>query len=269
MFGAHGGSLVSTRAARGPTSGGALRRLLAPLFDRVRIEPEALDTLRKAHADGVVVHVLRSKRVIDPIFLLHTLRRVQLAEPRFIHDHALSERDDSVAALIGGLVAGETALLNLRRPQTLIGASGGYSEPHVEGLLALQRELERPILLLPESLLWVKRAKGIRRSIFDVIFGDREAPGRLRETLGFLVYARDARYHIGAPVNLQAVLERNKGVPDQVVAKKIRWSILNHLAREDAIRTGPLQRPTNKGPSARSEGPERPARDRRVAGAGR
>lgn len=213
-----------------------------PFFARVTIEPEASARLREAHAQGFVVHVLRSRRVIDPLFILFALERLRLPKPTWMHDHHASELPPTASALMQTVAAGSTALLFLRRPVTLINRSESYSEKHVEALLALQRQTARPILLLPESLLWATRAAGLRRTIIDSIFGDREAPGRLRELLGFLWTYEGSRFHVGAPVNLQSVLEREKGKPDHVIAKKIRWSILHHLSREEALRTGGIQR---------------------------
>lgn len=221
---------------------GLLGRILMPFFADVTIDPEASTRLQEAHAQGYVVHVLRSRRVIDPLFILYALERLGLPKPPWMHDHRASELPATASALKETLAAGATALLFLRRPVTLINRNETYSEKHVEALLELQRQTARPILLLPESLLWAKRAAGLRRTIIDSIFGDREAPGPMRELAGFLSAYQGSRYHVGAPVNLLSVLEREKSQPDHVIAKKIRWSILHHLSREEALRTGPVHR---------------------------
>jgi glycerol-3-phosphate O-acyltransferase len=231
-----------TTLARPPHQGGVLGRLLVPFFSRVSVDPEAADRLRDAHAKGIVVHVLRARRVMDPIFLLYALDRLGLPSPPWMHDHYASLLPPTVAELSRNVLAGRPALLFLRRPRTLTNPTSGYSERHVEALVGLQRQLERPILLLPETLQWTKRAVGLRRTIIDVIFGDREAPGRLRELMGFFWYYHGSRFHVGAPVDIKAVIEREQGQSDRVIAKKIRWSILHHLSREEALRTGPIQR---------------------------
>lgn len=219
-----------------------LGRLLAPFFARVTVDPEATARLAAAHERGHVVHVFRAHRVIDPLFLLFALDRLGLPGPPWMHDHYASTLEPSVAKLTGSLAEGAPALLFLRRPVTLTNPSAAYPERHVEALIELQRRSTRPILLLPETLQWTKRAAGLRRTIVDSIFGDREAPGRLRELLGFFWQYETARFHVGAPVDLAAVLEREKGKPLAVIAKKIRWSILHHLSREDALRAGPPPR---------------------------
>ena len=222
-----------------PIKVGPFARLVTPLMGRVAIDPEVTERLRSAYADGIVVHVLRSRRVLDPIFIRSVLTQLGLPIPRWMHDHYASSAPPSVAAMHDAILRGEPILLFLRQPKTLTNPTTTYAERHVEALIGLQRKIDRPILLLPEALLWTRRAMGLRRTIIDVVFGDREAPGRLRELVGFLANRHDARFHVGAPVNMQSVLEREAGNPNRVISKKIRWSILHHLAREEAIRAGP------------------------------
>ncbi len=217
-------------------------QMAAPLMGGVAIDPEISDRLRDAYADGLVVHVIRSSRVLDPIFVRVVLERLGLQAPRWMHDHYASEGPPTVDAMRQAVLRGEPILLFLRQPKTLTSPTSAYSGHHVEALITLSRELDRPILLLPVSLLWNRRSMGLRRTIVDVVFGDRENPGRMRELLGFVFNRKNARFHVGTPVNVTAVVEREAGRTNAVISKKIRWSILHHLAREEAIRAGPNQR---------------------------
>lgn len=242
-------TLVTTPAAQArlpakvaPHRATALNRLLAPFFGKIRIDEEDARRLRSAYDKGIVVHVLRASRWMDPLYILHALERLHLAPPTWLHDHFASKQKAGVAELTRTVEAEEPSLLFLKRPRTLINPNSAYAERYVETLLAAQRKTKRPILLLPETLIWTKRAVGLRRTIIDSIFGDRDTPGRMREILGFFWHHRTSRFHVGAPVDLAAVLEREAGQTDRVIAKKIRWAILHHLTREEQIRTGPVHR---------------------------
>lgn len=241
---------VSTRplpaASRDRHRGGLFGRLLGPFFSRVAPEDESAERMRRAYAEGIVVHVYRSRRVIDPLFLLHLLGRLGLPKPQWMHEHYATRRPPTKEALLETVKRGEPALLFLRRPRTLTNPNTEYEERYVEALIALQRQLDRPILLLPQTLSWNRRAGGFRRTIFDVVLGQRDSPGRTRELAGFLFSYEAARFHVGAPVNLQAVLEREGKLAPLVIAKKIRWAILHHLAREEQIRSGPIHRPAHR-----------------------
>ena len=233
---------IQARSAIVPYRGGLFARLLSPLFRKVRVDDEVTERLRSAHAGAIVVHVMRSRRVLDPTFILYLLNQLRLPTPRWMHDHYAGRVPPNERALKDAVRNGEPTLLFLRRPRTLM-SRAQYARPYVEALIALQRSIDVPILLLPEALLWTKQPVGLRRTIFDSIFGNREAPGRIRELLGFLWQRDGARFHVAEPVNIAALIEREKGSPDRVIAKKIRWTILQHLAREDRLRTGPYQRP--------------------------
>lgn len=249
-----------------PRRGGLLGRLLAPFFAKVTVDHEATDRLFDAYEKGIVIHTFRSRRILDPTYLLYALDRLNLPPPAWLHDHYLSKLEPTVPDLTATVKAGAPALIFLRRPRTLMGPNPVYSERYFETLVALQRELDEPILLLPETLLGTKQPVGLRRTTIDIIFGDREAPGRLRELIGFFWWYESARFHVGAPVNVKAVLEREEGKPDRIIAKKIRWSILHHLAREDRVRTGPLRvSPARTRERVLADGPVRRAMEREAA----
>ena len=221
---------------------GFWERLFGPLFGGIRAHPESLSRLVDAHRRGLVVHTLRTRRRVDPLFILHLLGRLDLPRPRWLHDHFASKCDDSAGQLAEELTAGRGALLFLRRPRTLRNPTTAYSQAHVEALVALQRQLDVPILLLPETILWRRSAQGLRRTFFDALFGDRDGPGALREVFGFFWHRGNSRLYVGTPVDLKTVLENEDGQTDRIIAKKVRWAILNHLTREEEIRTGPMQR---------------------------
>ncbi|MEE2903757.1 MAG: 1-acyl-sn-glycerol-3-phosphate acyltransferase [Myxococcota bacterium] len=224
--------------------GGWFGRLANFTFGNVTVPQETVERLRTAYAQGTVVHVIRTRRVLDPLFVLSVLDRMNLRKPNWMHDHYASSCEGTLDSLLNETVAGSPSLLFLRKPRTLTTIKSSYSENYIEGLVELQLKQERPIMLLPQSLSWKRTPGGIRRSLIDGIFGDRESPGRLREMLGFLLNRSAARYHVGAPIDLKAFCEREVGKPVKTIARKIRWAILNHLTREEAIRIGPAYRST-------------------------
>ena len=214
---------------------------MRPLFRRVRIDDDVAERLQAAAERGDIVYTLRAKRLIDPLYILHALDHLGLPVPSWIHDHPTARNAPTADSLVQAVEAGRTSLLFLRRPRTLTTRSG-YSEAHVEALVAAQRRRGRPILLVPVGLQWQKKPTGLRRTFIDAVFGDRESPGATRELLGFVWQAGESKFHVGAPVDLSAVLEDDPGVTDERIARKVRWTILHHLAREERLRTGPVHR---------------------------
>jgi glycerol-3-phosphate O-acyltransferase len=218
------------------------RRLLDPLFRKVHVEPEVETRLRNAHAQGIVVHVFRFKRHVDPLFLSFILDRLGLPKPVWVHHHQPRSNPSGLATLRQHLRDGHSAAIFLRRPRSLMHPLAAPTEPYVETLLSLQNELDRPILLMPETLLATRTAAPLRRTFLDALFGAPDAPGAIREIGAFLAHHAESRYHVGIPVDLKSVQEREAKSPLPATAKKVRWSILNHLARQEQLRTGPMVR---------------------------
>lgn len=245
MLGVGDAPRVQSPLAQRPASrqGLSWARVWAQFFDKIVIEPEGTEHLRLAHERGSVVHTLRSPRLFDPAYLRFLLPRLGLPLTDWSHeDHRGGDEAQNVADLVSTVKGGGSALLFLKRTKTLLDPKTALSQQHIEALVAQQRLQERPILLLPESLLWNRRAVGLRKTILSAFFGDRDSPGRIREVSGFFWHYQSSRFHVGAPIDLRAVIEREPDSPDRTIAKKVRWSLLHHLTREEQIRTGPMQR---------------------------
>lgn len=219
--------------------------LLERLFPKVRFPEDSKKQLIEAHHEASIVYTFRSKRHVDPRCLLYLLRQNQLPLPSWLHDSNFQSLSDT-RGLTANAVAQRSSILYLRRPRTLTSGrdttSKDYSGTHVEDLLEQQKNLDRPILLVPVGLQWTQKPMSLQRSFVDAVFGDLEAPGVYREFVGFLWRYREAHFHVGAPVNLKEVLERFPKLSTPKIAKTVRWTILHHLAREDALRVGPIYR---------------------------
>src|SRR3990167_8591247 len=100
----------------GAASEGLLGRLLTPFFAKVNVEVDAVQRLQEAYERGVVVHVLRVRRVLDPLFILHALDRLGLEAPHWVHDHYATRAEPSIAAAATAIQGGGPAPLLLRRP---------------------------------------------------------------------------------------------------------------------------------------------------------
>ena len=152
------------RVGRGKHLGGWFGRLAGISFGSVTVESEVVSRLQAAYQTGTVVHVIRSRRVLDPLFTLSVLDRLNLRKPSWMHDHYASKRANRIVDLISETAANEPSLLFLRKPRTITTQSSAYSENYIEALIEQQMKQERPILLLPQSLSWKRTPGGIRRS---------------------------------------------------------------------------------------------------------
>lgn len=227
-------TLVPTRKPRGWG-----RRLLDRVFYDIPVNPEAASRLETAYAEGLVVHVMRSSSLLAPAYAEYALESFGLPSFGWRPDRGSARNTE---ALKDELRGGGSALLFLERPVTLSNPERSFTEDHIDALIQLQRELDRPIFLIPE-LLFSESGAAVQKSLRDTAFGRPESPGRLRELLGFVIHYRRTRFHVGAPIDLRAVLERDAQRTDTAISRTLRFAIRRDLEREREIQTGPKQRP--------------------------
>lgn len=233
--------------------GGILQRAFRWAFQPVTYPAAASENLRALADRGPVVYVSRSAAFVTFVFFQHLFLRigapvaqavVGLGSPvwafwgRFLAGRRVVRaplKDDVVRAVSNG----ENAMVFLRRPGSLVAQAVLSAKDPFPALVRAQRTLDRPIHLVPQILIWERRPPALRKSLFDALFGEPEAPGLFRSLISFLWNRRRAFVKFGEPVDLKAFLDRNPGATDEIIARKVRGVLHQHLARETRVVTGP------------------------------
>ncbi len=246
-----------------------LERFFAFTFTRIKPDLEHLPAVRKAADEGLIVYVMRNRSVLDYVFFNWYFARYGLPLARFGNGvntlwcgtalqvirkvwHKLRDRwthgpmPDPIDAgfMTRTIAAGHPVLLFLRRQASWVFRRPQQSRRDmIEELLKLQEEEERPIFVVPQIIVWERRPEYTQRNLVDLLFGERDHPGRLRKLLHFLIYHRGAVVRMGEPVQLRAFAE---ALPDQTLAKrakKLRLVLRGYLYREKRLIKGPTVKP--------------------------
>jgi glycerol-3-phosphate O-acyltransferase len=232
--------------------GGILRRVFAWAFGPVAVSDEAAAHLRGLGERGVVVYVGRSAAVVTFLFFQHLFLRlgapladavmglgIKVWRPwgRLYAGRKLvraPQKDD----IVGAVRAGRSAMVFLRKPGSLAAQIRDHRDPF-PALVAAQRQMSKPIYLVPQLLIWERRARRLRPRLWDVLFGEPDYPGLFR-SLFALVWNRARAYvKFGEPIDLQKVIADFAGLDDATIARKVRGALHQHLARETRVVTGP------------------------------
>jgi glycerol-3-phosphate O-acyltransferase len=245
--------------------GPVLRWFFGRFFSFIPFPDEGIARIRQAAERGTVVYVCRNLSYIDYLyftfaFLSHGLplarfgngMKTLFLQPlgRLVRGVARlwkSKKDDPVAELAEVVRGGDSALLFLRRPQTLLGwEPGGFRGAYVEELIQIQRARpRRPIVFVPLTILWgspAVRAKGARRSLVDLVFGEHEAPGRLRQLWMFFTHFADSQVLVGEPLDLERFLDEEDDLTLEVAARRVRWQLGGRLESEVRVVLGPARK---------------------------
>jgi glycerol-3-phosphate O-acyltransferase len=233
--------------------GGLLRRLFAWAFLPVRVPATAGAQLRALAEKGTVVYVGRSAALVTFVYFQQLFVRLGapvaeavlgLGVPVWSMWGRLLAGRRPVRApgrddVAGAVHRGRSAMVFLRRPGSLAAQIRGRQDPF-PALVAAQRQLDRPIFLQPQLLIWERRPRQLRRSLFDVIFGEVEAPGFWRSLFALVWNRNRAFVKFGEPIDLKKAIEEFAGLDDADIARKVRGALNQHLARETRVVTGPL-----------------------------
>jgi glycerol-3-phosphate O-acyltransferase len=239
----------------GPFIGALARRYL----DEIPYPADMAARIRELAARGTVIYVHRSRNVAEHLALASALYRFRLPIARFVGgldvtglqplwrfprsrrrkqgpaDAALNEEWLLRTCVENGF----SAELFLRRPLTLFTPSTSHPARYVETLIELQRRSERPIFLVPHFLALRSEPGNFEPNAADALFGSSTEPGTLRAVARVMLSRGLARFEVSEPIDLMDVIARYPTQSAAIVAKKVRWVILHHLARIERIAHGP------------------------------
>jgi glycerol-3-phosphate O-acyltransferase len=241
-------------------------------FEHIEVDESWARAVRDADARGTVVYVLRNLSFVDFFALDYLTKRLDLPQVRFANDLGLwilepmgrgwlnalrpAVEGEDVADLTRAVSSGASAALFLKRPAHLLErkAARGKSEgdAFIRALFDVQRASDRPVLLVPQVFVWSKQPDDKSLGIVDGLFGPREWPGSLRTVAQFLANYRKVTLRAGEPIDVGAFLAHEKeasngvDVPDDILVRRLTYSLLRRLERERHAVLGPAKKPADR-----------------------
>jgi glycerol-3-phosphate O-acyltransferase len=126
----------------------------------------------------------------------------------------------------------------LRTPRTMTGNKACYPD-YVRTLIYLQRQIEKPILLIPQVLMLGNRPHQKHLSTTDMIFGSRQEPGFIRLFIRILLCYRWAKWQVTEPLNLKTFISERHYQSDDNLARQVRWVLVKRMNNLERSYYGP------------------------------
>ena len=229
--------------------GRAYRRL----FDQIPVDPDWERAVRAASARGAVVHVVRNVSVLDLLALDHLTRRLDLPRIGFANELGAwlgpSWLGKTPARrLREAIESGESALLFMKRHPALLPLAPSTHRGRSEGddllriLIELQRQTEREIIMVPETLVWTQGPDRLGFSVVDTLFGSADFPGELRAAGQLLLNHKNCVIRAGEPLSLRDLLAQKASGDDAEVARRLTYALLRKVERERRAIVGPARK---------------------------
>jgi len=233
-------------------------------FRRVRLADHDRSTLVDAGREAQVVYVLPSRSRLEYAFFNYRFLNDGLPLSRFIPGlsmlphQTLWQRVKHLYNRVRGraphprdpqehfrhvLADGAPVTLYVREPDMLLqwGERGGHLLPYLKTLLEYSRETGREVVFVPLMLVWKMGIPTVRRTLVDKVFGAAQAPGGLRQMVGFLLNFTRVRCSVLAPIPLADALASDsiRDLPPDDQADALRLLLRNHLVLEQHVVHGP------------------------------
>jgi len=239
-----------------------LSRLIgAFLFRRVRFDDEHVTTIQDLHQEGSIVYVLSSQSLLDYLYFNWIFLRKKLPLAvfgkgmrmwpfrsagsllksifRWITGRRTTKSDDDI--LRNAPLQHQPVVIFLRKARAILPWWGEFKEDPLRSIVAAQQSMDQPIILVPLVLIWERKPGRFNRSLVDLLFGDPDAPGRIRKLVNFIRHRKKALVQLAEPLNLQDFLQEHDHLQrKEAIGQKVRWALNRRIHLEERIIRGPV-----------------------------
>ena len=243
-----------------------LRYTLDPFFSRVTVNPRYLDRLRELASQGAVVYALKYRSHLDFLFFNRRYQKLGAIAPEVAFDLNLwmwqpfSHLVQIIFAAVNYFTRRRSwpnpfqdgyflRTLKEKRGSLLflvdqVGFRQRFLKPRedpIRHLLELQEQLDFPIFLVPQMVMYEKAPFRENKGLWQHFFGDSENPGKLRKLGLCFLKAKRAVVVVAEPVNLKGVLAAApQGGSLRELAQEIRRELIFRIDTKRRVITGPV-----------------------------
>jgi glycerol-3-phosphate O-acyltransferase len=238
------------------------------LFNRVDLDENMHETLKKMQMEGTVVYAIKYRGLLDYLLQHYSFRRRHLPYPRIAFDLNLSmllpfgqfvktvfshfayasrHRKFPSPYETGfyqrAIHKGIPSLISLIDPKGFTQQFVYSEKDHLQFLLETQKDMDRPIFILPQLIIYQRTPEKEDPGLRNILFGFRDNPGFIRKTALFFRYQRRAIFDFGQPLDLKAFLQTQPAArPIHDMAKEIRKILIENIDSQKRVILGPIMK---------------------------
>ncbi len=245
-----------------------LNWVLYTLFKHVQFSKEMAETLKQMHRQGTVVYAIKYPGHLDYLLYHYRFRSSRLPYPKIAFDmniSALLPISQLIKVLKFQIVyflknrrlpnpfktgffkeaiqEGTASLLCLVDPKGFLRHFIHSEKDNIHFLLETQQDMERPIFIVPQLILYKMTPEKDHPNLRDILFGFKDKPGIVRKITLFFRYNRRAFIDFGEPLDLKTYLE---GQPDtrslKDMAAEIKQTLIESIDMQKRVILGPVMK---------------------------
>ncbi len=242
--------------------------LLYKLFKGISLDENMKDTLKEMQKQGTVVYAIKYRSKLDYLIFHYNFRRRRLPYPRIAFDFnifmllPLIKLFRVIISQISSLfrygrfpspyhsgfyrraiLRGTPSLIFLIDPKGFSKQFIHSETDHLHFLLETQKDMERPIFLVPQLIIFQKAPERDYSRLSDIFFGFRDNPGIIRKIIHFFRYYRQTFIDFGRPLDLKAYLsEQPPERPLYKMSAEIRHMLIESIDKQKRVILGPIMK---------------------------
>jgi glycerol-3-phosphate O-acyltransferase len=238
------------------------------LLKKVRVGEAVREKLKQLQKQGTVVYAIKYRSRLDYLIYHFYFRTRRFPYPRLAFDlnvslllpvtRALQVYWARLSSLFrsgsfpdpyesgvyrSALTGGTTSLLFLVDEKGFMQHFIGLGKDRLEFLLETQREMERPVFLVPLLTLYNQKPEKEQPRFRDVLFGYKDHPGVVVKIILFFRHHRQALIDFGEPLNLKEYLEsRSAELTMNQMAAELRNRLIDGIDGQKRVVLGPIMK---------------------------
>jgi glycerol-3-phosphate O-acyltransferase len=245
-----------------------LNWFLYRLFKRVNLGENMKEDLKEMHREGTVVYAIKYRGQLDYLLYHYNFRRRRLPYPKIAFDlnmsmvlpftHFVKVITSQLSSLFRhghfpnpyqsgfykrAIQQGTTSLIFLVDPKGFIRQFIHAEKDHLQFLLETQKDMDSPIFIVPQLVLYKTTPERDYSSLTNIFFGFKDHPGVIRKIVLFFRHNRRAFIDFGQPMDLKAYLENQPPTRDlHDMAAEIRQMLIESIDKQKRVILGPIMK---------------------------
>ncbi len=242
---------------------------LKRFFEGINIEKEQVAVLNNLPENAIIVYVAKQKSRFQYLLYYMRYRQLDLPYPSLGFYYSifflqpvgkllrimlagmlrLSKKKELLSPLDNGYLAselkkGKTAFLSLVSKRDFRRRFVKSATDPLAFLLHLQRDLNRPVILVPQLVFFGRKPLPVMPSLMDIFFGPEQNPGKLRRLVTLFKNPGKSFIEVTDPVNLKEFIANlsPRDVSIGQAALMLRRHLLAQVNQHRRAITGPVLR---------------------------
>jgi glycerol-3-phosphate O-acyltransferase len=242
--------------------------LFYKLLKKVRVEETWRERLKQLHKLGTVVYAVKYGGRLDYLVYHYNFRIKRLPSPKLAFDLDVSMLlpvtrflklfwsrilaflrtgtlpDPYESGLFrSAIMGGTTSLLFLIDEKGFMRHFIHHGKDRLEFLLETQREMDRPLFLVPLLTLYSKTPEREHPTFWNILFGLKDRLGTISKIILFFRHHRQALIDFGDPLNLKDYLAaQTPGKPLHEMAEELRDRLIESIDSQKRVALGPIMK---------------------------